>query len=136
MADIKTREHTRDIKVLDKSMVAGERMKDAFIRSKNQVQNLSDSGEVSPSEYAENRLQTAVEVTAGEVGIEAKHQIDKKIEQGRNAYREHRQEVLAERKAKKVDEALKRLRSAAEGEAEDVRNIVKEIVPTYHPEKM
>lgn len=112
MADIKTREHTRDIKVLDKSMVAGERMKDAFIRSKNQVQNhaqnLSDSGEVSPSEYAENRLQTAVEVTAGEVGIEAKHQIDKKIEHGRNAYREHKQEVLAERKAKKVDEALQR----------------------------
>ena len=112
MADIKTREHTRDIKVLDRSMVVGERMKDAFIRSKNQVQNhaqnLSDSGEVSPSEYAENRLQTAVEVTAGEVGIESKHQIDKKIEQGRNAYREHRQEVLAERKAKKVDEALKR----------------------------
>lgn len=34
------------------------------------------------------------------------------------------------------DEALKRLRSAAEGEAEDVRNIVKEIVPTYHPENM
>ncbi|MBQ7833911.1 MAG: polysaccharide biosynthesis protein, partial [Lachnospiraceae bacterium] len=34
------------------------------------------------------------------------------------------------------DEALKRLRSAAEGEAEDVRNIVKEIVPTYHPENV
>lgn len=36
MADIKTREHSRDIKVLDKSLVAGERMKNAFIRSKNQ----------------------------------------------------------------------------------------------------
>ncbi len=34
MADIKTREHSRDIKVLDKSLVAGERMKSAFIRPK------------------------------------------------------------------------------------------------------
>lgn len=31
MADIKTREYSRDIKVLDKSLVAGERMKNAFI---------------------------------------------------------------------------------------------------------
>lgn len=108
MADIKTREHSRDIKVLDKSMVAGERMKNAFVCSKNQVQNLSDDGEVSPSEYAENRMQYAAETVVSEVGHEAKHQADVLVEKGRKKYQEHQIERRAEKKSKQVDEALKR----------------------------
>lgn len=57
MAGIKTREHSRDIKVLDKSLVAGERMKSAFIRSKNQAKNLAEDGDSSPTEYAEQRVE-------------------------------------------------------------------------------
>ena len=41
MADIKTREHSHDIKVLDKSAVAGERMKNAFVRSKEQAKDFA-----------------------------------------------------------------------------------------------
>lgn len=108
MADIKTRKHSRDIKVLDKSAIAGERMKNAFVRSKNQAKNLADDGETSPSEYAENRVQYVVEDTVREIGHEVKHQVDNKIEQGRKAYREQQIEKRAEKKAKKVDEALKR----------------------------
>lgn len=108
MADIKTREHSRDIKVLDKSAIAGERMKNAFVRSKEQAKNLGNDNESSPSEYAENKVQHAVEGTTAEVGYEAKQQIDKYVEKGRNAYREHRQEKRAEKKAQKVDEVLKR----------------------------
>lgn len=108
MTDIKMREHTRDIKVLDKSLIAGERMNNAFVRSKNQVQNLSDDGEVSPSEYAENRVQYAVENTVSEVGYEAKHQADVLVEKGRKKYQEHQIERRGEKKSKQVDEALKR----------------------------
>ena len=56
MADIKTRDSVKDIKVLDKANVAGERMKKAFIRSKNTAENLMDDGQVSPSEYAEDKV--------------------------------------------------------------------------------
>ena len=35
MPEIKTREAVKDIKILDKASVAGERMKQAFIRSKD-----------------------------------------------------------------------------------------------------
>ena len=49
MSKIKTRETVKDIKVLDKAAVAGERMKDAFIRTKDTVQNLSDDGQVRPN---------------------------------------------------------------------------------------
>ena len=108
MADIKTREHTRDIKVLDKSLVAGERMKSAFIRSKNQAKNLAEDGDASPTEYAEQRVEYVVSDTVREVGHEAKSQIDQRIEQGRNAYRERKIEAKAEKKAQKVEEALHR----------------------------
>ena len=56
MAEIKTREKVKDIKTLDKASVAGERMKQVFIRSKDTAQNLMDDGEVSPSEYAEDKV--------------------------------------------------------------------------------
>ena len=44
MPEIKTRETVKDIKILDKASVAGERMKQAFIRSKDTAQNLMDNG--------------------------------------------------------------------------------------------
>lgn len=52
MSKIKTRETHKDIKALDKAAIAGERMRDAFIRTKDHAQNLTDDGQVSPSEYA------------------------------------------------------------------------------------
>ena len=42
LADIKTREHVRDIKILDKSISYGERMKQAFVRSKSQTQRFTE----------------------------------------------------------------------------------------------
>lgn len=59
MSKIKTKESVKDIKVLDKAAVASERMKTALIRSKDQMQNLMDDGQVSPSEYAEDKLRYA-----------------------------------------------------------------------------
>lgn len=108
MADIKTREHSRDIKVLDKSAIAGERMKNAFVRSKEQAKNLENDNESLPSEYAETKVQYAAESMVSEAGHEAKHQVDKYVEKGRNKYREYRQERRTEQKSKKVEEALKR----------------------------
>ena len=84
MADIKTREHSRDIKVLDKSAIAGERMKNAVIRSKEQAKKMGNDSDSSPTEYAENRVQYVIEDTVSEVGHEAKHQADKYVEKGRN----------------------------------------------------
>lgn len=56
MAEIKTREKSKGIKALDKAVVAGERMKRAFVRSKDQAENLLDDGQISPSEYAEDKV--------------------------------------------------------------------------------
>lgn len=61
MSKIKTREVVKNVKVIDKAVVASERMKNAFIRTKNQADNLMDDGQVSPSEYAEDKISYAVE---------------------------------------------------------------------------
>ena len=44
MGRIKTRESVKDIKILDKAVVASERMKTALVRSKDQAENLMGGG--------------------------------------------------------------------------------------------
>ena len=108
MADIKTKERVRDIRSLDKSVIYGERMKKAFVRSKDQIQDPVEQEDGSVTEYAEDKLQSTVEETLDEVGRGVVSQIDKSVEQGRKAFYEHRQEHYAEKKAKKVEEAVRR----------------------------
>ena len=108
MADIKAKEHVHDIRSLDKSVIYGERMKKVFVRSKDQVQDSVEHEDDSVTEYAENKLQSTVEETVDEVGGRVVSQIDKSVEQGRKAFSEHRQEYYAERKAKKVEDAVRR----------------------------
>jgi hypothetical protein len=92
MPEIKTREKVKDIKVLDKAAVAGERMKQAFVRSKDQAENLLDDGQVSPSEYAEDKIRYAAENVAEDVGHNVSGQAKKAINKGKDAIREHREE--------------------------------------------
>lgn len=108
MADIKTRQHVKDIKVLDKASVAGERMKNAFIRSKDTTQNLMDDGQVSPSEYAEDQIKYAAEDVAYDTGHAVKRQTDKAVEKGRDAFREHRKEKRLERQEQKAEDRIRR----------------------------
>ena len=57
MADIKTRDAVKGtIKTIDKSAVVAERMKDAFIRTKEKANHSYTSAENSPEEYAADRV--------------------------------------------------------------------------------
>lgn len=114
MPEIKTRETVKDIKILDKASVAGERMKQAFIRSKDTAQNLMDDGQVSPSEYAEDKIKYAAEDVAYDTGHAIKKETDKAVDKGRKAFREHRREKRLERQEKKVDEAVRRYEQRTE----------------------
>ena len=87
MAEIKTREKFKGIKALDKAAVAGERMKRAFVRAKDQAENLLDDGKISPSEYAEDKVRYMAEDTAREVG----HEAGKLTGKAKSAYRTHRE---------------------------------------------
>mgnify|MGYP006870786767 FL=1 len=68
MGRIKQGKDTKDIKVLDKAAVVSERMKTALVRSKDQAENLMDDGQISPSEYAEDKIRYAAEDVTDQFG--------------------------------------------------------------------
>ncbi len=117
MPEIKTREKVKDIKVLDKAAAAGERMKQAFVRSKDTAENLMDDGQVTPSEYAEDKIRYAAEDVVHDTGHAIKKETDKAIDKGREAFREHRQEKKLERQSRKVENAVHRHEQTAQHSA-------------------
>ena len=123
MPEIKTRETVKDIKVLDKAAVAGERMKQVFIRSKDTAENLMDDGQVSPSEYAEDKIRYMAEDVVHDTSHAVKKETDKVVEKGRKALREHREEKRLERREKKVEDAVRRYEQSA---GETANNTVRE----------
>lgn len=110
MPDIKTKDTVRDIKVIDKSTIAKESMKRAAIRAKDTAENLSDDGQVSPSEYAEDNIKYMAENTVDDAGHIVKKGTDKAVEKGKDAYRRHREEKKAE-KAQQNAERIEEIRS-------------------------
>lgn len=71
MADIKTRDAvTGTIKAIDKSAVAAERVKDAFIRTKDEAQRGASPTEDTPEKYAANQVTGHVETTAAHTARE------------------------------------------------------------------
>lgn len=133
MSKIKTRESVKDIKVLDKAAVASERMKTALIRSKDQMQNLMDDGQVSPSEYAEDKIKYAAEDVADRVSHDASSGAKKAVNKGKEAYREHREEKRIqknEERVKKYEEELRRSAQTSTPEQKAARDTAKKNVET------
>lgn len=88
MPDIKTRDIAKGtIKTIDKSAVAAERMKSAFIQTKEKAEHSVDVPESSAEEYASNRLESGID----RVSHEAIHQFDK---QGRKGVRATKQNIV------------------------------------------
>lgn len=103
MGKIKTRESVKDIKVLDKAAVAGERMKAAYIRTRNQVQNLSDDGQVPSTEYAADNLQSSMEDMVSDAGHAVASGTEKAIAKSKEAYQRHK---MQKSKATHTDEPV------------------------------
>lgn len=88
MPDIKTRDIAKGtIKTIDKSAVAAERMKSAFIQTKEKAEHSVDVPESSAEEYASNRLESGID----QVSHEAVHQFDK---QGRKGVQATKQNIV------------------------------------------
>ncbi len=90
MSRIKTRETVKDIKALDKAAIASERMKDAFIRSKDTASNLMDDGQVSPSEYANDKVQYVSDDISREVTHKIASDTKKAAQHGHEAIQHRR----------------------------------------------
>ena len=89
------------MKALDKSAVAAERMKQAYIRTKDKAEHGMYAEESSPGEYASDRLSAGVD----SVSHEAVHQFDK---QGRKGVQTTKENIS------KVKENIQKRKAAAE----------------------
>ena len=90
MPKIKTRESRKsgkDIKALDKAAIAGERMKDAYLRSRDTAARLEDDSQGSPSEYAGDQVQRTSEELVHDAGYVAVEQGRRLAVKGREAAR-------------------------------------------------
>lgn len=99
---IKTRvSEKKGIKAIDKAAVASERMKEAYIRTKDKAEHGMYAEEGSPGEYASDRLSAGVD----NVTHKAVHQFDK---QGRKGVQTTRENIS------KVKEKIQKRKAAAE----------------------
>lgn len=98
---IKTRVAEKGIKAIDKAAVASERMKEAYIRTKDKAEHGMYGEEGSPGEYASDRFSAGVD----NVAHEAVHQFDK---QGRKGVQTTKENIS------KVKEKIQKRKAAAE----------------------
>ena len=95
---IKTREKGKNIKVLDKSAVVGQRMKGAFIRSKKNAEALMDDRQATPGEYAVDKTELAADDLAHDAANVAASGTKTTVRQGRKLFQRQREKRAAEQR--------------------------------------
>jgi len=90
MKDIKTRESKRDIKTLDRAAGLARVTKNTAVRTKDQVQNLSDDGQITPDEYAEDKIKYMAERAVEDTGKATRKTAKKTYDSGKRLYKEIR----------------------------------------------
>ena len=98
MSKIKTREKGKDIKMLDKSAVVGQRMKNAFIRSKRNAAALMDDRQATPGEYAGDKVEFAADDLAHDTANVAVSGTKTVVRQGRKLFQRQREKRAAEKR--------------------------------------
>lgn len=129
---IKTRVAEKGIKAIDKAAVASERMKEAYIRTRDKADHSLYAEESSPGEYASDRLSAGVD----NVTHEAVHQFDKQGRRGVQTTKENisqlkekiqkRKAAAAQPKKQAEKQAARKTRQAADRISEPVRTLRQE----------
>lgn len=130
---IKTRNIAeKGIKAIDKAAVASERMKEAYIRTRDNADHSLYAAESSPGEYASDRLSSGVD----SVTHEAIHQFDKQGRKGIKTTKENiskvkeniqKREAAAEQPKKQAKkQAARKTRQTADKISEPVRTLRQE----------
>lgn len=127
MPDIKTRDAVKKtVKVIDKSAVAAERMKDAYVRTKDKAERGIFAAESSPEEYATDRTLTGTETAAHE----AVHGLDKAGCKGVKTTKESiskAKDYFQQRKTdlpkKQAKDAMRRVRRSADATQKTIKTV-------------
>ena len=127
MPDIKTRDVIKGtVKVIDKSAVAAERMKDAYVRTKDKAEHGVFAAESTPEEYAADHTLTGTETAAHE----AVHGLDKagrksvkttkeNISKAKDYFRRRKANLLK----KQTQDAMRRVRRSADATQKAIKTV-------------
>ena len=113
MADIKTRDMVKGtIKTIDKAAVASERMKQAYISTKERAENSTYAAENSADEYASDKFERGIDATvhegihqfdkAGRKGVETTKDNIHKAKDGIDRFKEKRAKKAFEMQSEKI----------------------------------
>lgn len=127
MPDIKTRDVVKGtVKVIDKSAVAAERMKNAYVRTKDKAEHGVFAAESSPEEYAADHTLTGTETAVHE----AVHGLDKFGRKGVKTTKENiskAKDYFQWRKTdlpkKQAQDAMRRVRRSADATQKTIKTV-------------
>lgn len=106
MKDIKTKESIKDIKVIDKAVGLAKVTKNATVRTKQQLQNLSDDRRITPDEYAEDKVKYMAEAVAEDTGKAVKKTVKTTYNGSKRLYKEIRRTQKETEKARYTAETI------------------------------
>ena len=107
MADIKTKNTTKDIKVFDKVSTVGDKVKSTCIRTKNNTENLTDDKYDSPTEFAESHIRGVVEGATQDTAKGISDTSKSAYKKGRELYKSHKDVKQAKRAVDNAKQTVK-----------------------------
>ena len=127
MPDIKTRDAVKGtVKAIDKSAVAAERMKDAYVRTKDKAEHSVFAAEFSPEEYAADRTLTGTETAAHEVthgldkfGRKGVKNTKENISKAKDYFQRRRTDLPK----KQAQDAMRRVRHSADATQKTIKTV-------------
>ena len=127
MPDIKTRDAVKKtVKVIDKSAVAAERMKDTYVRTKDKAEHSVFAAESSPEEYAADRTLTGTETAAHEVthGLNKFGRKDvKTAKENISKAKDYFQQRKTDLPKKQAQDAMRRVRHSADATQKTIKTV-------------
>ena len=109
--EIKTRQVHKDVKALDKTVTGMERVKRAYVRTKETVENAQPQEKryASPTEYAEDKTERGADRAVHEAAHQARKQGGRLVDKAKEKYR-------ISKETKETREAVREGRSTTHGE--------------------
>ena len=130
MADIKTKNTTKDIKIFDKVSTVGDKVKSTCIRTKNNTENLTDDRYDSPTEFAESNIRGVVEGATQDTAKGLSDTSKSAYKKGRELYKSHKDVKQAKRSVDNAKQTVKTANKAQKTTGKQTTKTLKHSVKT------
>lgn len=124
---IKTRDIIKDVKSIDKALIAGERIRDISAKTKDKIEENTQSQHASPRDYAISKVNENTEHFINKTGIEAKiqtqkgYRLVKERRKRKKAYKDNEITESSSNKIKTKEPAQKNIKTSGSKTKKDIK---------------